>query len=71
MQLYPLRYCLFGPSACHILPQPFKYCCTQFMMPGCIAMQDKGLRKSIFTHIVRDIAHMNQKSKNQKVTLSG
>eukprot|EP00439_Symbiodinium_sp_Y106_P074593 s348_g14.t1 len=29
--------------------------------------QDKGLRKSIFTHIVRDIAHMNQKSKNQKV----
>mmetsp|Transcript_42025 Transcript_42025/g.97886 ORF Transcript_42025/g.97886 Transcript_42025/m.97886 type:complete len:677 (+) Transcript_42025:93-2123(+) len=29
--------------------------------------QDKGLRKSIFTHIVRDIAHMNQKSRNQKV----
>lgn len=29
--------------------------------------QDKALRKSIFNHIVRDIAHMNQKTKNQKV----
>eukprot|EP00440_Ansanella_granifera_P044219 gb/GFBE01047920.1/.p1 GENE.gb/GFBE01047920.1/~~gb/GFBE01047920.1/.p1 ORF type:complete len:679 (+),score=196.21 gb/GFBE01047920.1/:1-2037(+) len=29
--------------------------------------QDKALRKSIFTHIVRDIAQMNKKTKNQKV----
>ncbi|CAK9104984.1 unnamed protein product [Durusdinium trenchii] len=29
--------------------------------------QDKALRKSIFNHIVRDIAHMNQKKRNQKV----
>jgi len=29
--------------------------------------QDKALRKSIFNHIVRDIAQMNQKTKNQKV----
>ncbi len=28
--------------------------------------EDKALRKSIFNHIVRDIAHMNQKTKNQK-----
>lgn len=29
--------------------------------------QDKGLRKSIFSHVVKDIAQMNQKMKNQKV----
>eukprot|EP00930_Biecheleria_cincta_P002080 TRINITY_DN103127_c0_g1_i1.p1 TRINITY_DN103127_c0_g1~~TRINITY_DN103127_c0_g1_i1.p1 ORF type:complete len:710 (+),score=179.48 TRINITY_DN103127_c0_g1_i1:63-2132(+) len=29
--------------------------------------QDKGLRKSIFSHIVKDIAQMNLKMKNQKV----
>ena len=29
-------------------------------------VEDKALRKSIFNHIVRDIAHMNQKTKNQK-----
>eukprot|EP00913_Durusdinium_trenchii_P001185 g1089.t1 len=30
-------------------------------------LKDKALRKSIFNHIVRDIAHMNQKKRNQKV----
>lgn len=29
-------------------------------------LKDKALRKSIFNHIVRDIAHMNQKKRNQK-----
>lgn len=29
--------------------------------------QDKGLRKSIFSHMVKDIAQMNLKMKNQKV----
>lgn len=30
------------------------------------SLQDKGLRKSIFTHIVRDIVQINTKSANQK-----
>jgi protein SDA1 len=31
------------------------------------SLQDKGLRNQVFTHLIRDIADINKKTKNQKV----